>query len=161
MDESQPDGPLGTAGAATDRDHLGRFAVGNRLAVTVGHRTAAFWQAHADALREIRDEVIADAGFTDDDAPRALKVAATGLAQAALVRDSAFERMVETGGPLTNADRQRRPFTTWKTAAATVERHLKLVGLHRAAKPALSFVEQMRAATAENERARQRDADDE
>ena len=113
---STPDGngPSGEVGSATDRDTAGRFVPGNKAALVVGARSVAFWKEHAAARREIRRAVLEDAGYAADaDAPRALHLLADGLAQAALVRDSAFLRMVEAGGPLTGSDRVRRVHGVW------------------------------------------------
>lgn len=125
--------PIGENG---ERDKVtGRFARGNQANVLVGVHSAAFWAAAEGARRDIAIAVIQDAGFAADDAPKALQVAADGLAQATLIRDAAFLRVLENGGPLSNSDRARRSFTVWESACATTERHLRLVGLKRAAKP--------------------------
>ena len=106
---------------------------GNGLAVVTGSRSVAFWQEHEQARRELQDALIVDAGHQPDDAPRALVIAADGLAQAMLIRDSAFARVVEAGGPLTSAGRTRRAFAVWTAALDRTERHLRLVGLERKA----------------------------
>src|SRR2546422_296730 len=123
--------PLGDDGRLTDRDPSGRFARGNRAAFVTGSRSAQFWTAHGAAIRDIVRDVIEDAGYTTDDAPRALRLAADGAAQAALLRDSAFVRVVESGGPMTASGRTRRAFAVWTTATDRLERHLRLVGLKR------------------------------
>ncbi len=134
------------AGASTkhpDRCAAGHVLTGNDLALVVGHRSAAFWREHAEAQREIRDAIIADAGYELYDAPRALELAADGAAQAALVRDSAFTRMVQQGGPLTVKGKTRHAFTIWCAALDRTERHLRLVGLRREPRPAQTLAEVM------------------
>ncbi len=77
--------------------------------------------------------MLTDRGHTDEDAPRALRLAAEGIAQAVLVRNSAFARMVEGGGPLSSSGRERRAFAVWTAALDRLERHLRLVGIERTA----------------------------
>jgi hypothetical protein len=126
--------PSGDLAPETDRDQAtGRFVRGNRAALVVGERSNAFWAAHVGARAEIRDAVLTDAG-AQPDASRALYIAADGLAQATLLRDAAYLRLVELGGPMTKADRPRRAFQVWLSAGDRVERYLRLVGLERKAK---------------------------
>src|SRR5262249_48311418 len=101
-------GPFGDIGLALDRDPSGRFVVGNRAALVVGQHWNQFWQAQDGARREIVAAIIADAGHTTEDAPRALTLTAEGIAQASLLRDAAFLRVVESAGPLTSSGRTRR-----------------------------------------------------
>src|SRR5687767_6093684 len=105
------------------------MVAGNRKALVAGAHSAAFWEAQAAARQETTDAVIADAGHRPDGAPRTLVLAADGLAQAVLLRDSAFLRLVESGGPLTSSGRTRRAFTAWQAAADRVERYIRLLGL--------------------------------
>jgi hypothetical protein len=140
IENVQPDPPIGADGPDADRDQTtGKFRPGNKAALIVGHRSTAFWTAHASALQEIAAATIADAGHTQDDAPRALRLAADGIAQASLLRDSAFLRVVESGGPLTSSGRTRRAFAVWMAASDRLEKHLRLVGLKRIPKPAPSL----------------------
>jgi hypothetical protein len=118
-----------------DRDERGRFAFGNRAAVTTGARSQAFWRAHAEARSAFVEAVLADRGFTPADAPRALLAAADGAAQAVLLRDSAFARIAESGGPMTLRGRRRAAFTVWQGACDRAEHFLRLVGLDRRARP--------------------------
>jgi len=128
--------PSGDVGAQHGRDARGRFTFGNREALVVGDRSMQFWHEHDRALRELVAGVIANEGHTTEDAPPALTVVADGLAQATLVRDAAFRRVVEAGGPLTTADRVRRAFAVWTAAADRVERYVRLLpsGVRRAPK---------------------------
>lgn len=75
--------------------------------------------------------MLADAGHTPQTATATLRMAAESLSQAVLVRDSAFERLAESGGPLSASGRARRAFTAWLQATDRVERHLRLLGLER------------------------------
>jgi hypothetical protein len=115
-------------GERCDRGHLLR---NNAAALIVGERSMQFWAQAAEAHREITSQTIADAGHTTDDAPATLTITARGLAQAVLIRDAAYERLHRLGGPLSSKDRARRAFTVWESAAASVERHVKLLGLKR------------------------------
>ncbi len=115
----------------SDRCERGHVLPGNQTALVAGHRSAAFWKAQAAALRELEDAVLSDAGHSRESAPEALKQAASGLAQAVTIRDSAFSRVSESGGPLTSAGRTRRALVVWVQACDRVERHLRLVGLKR------------------------------
>lgn len=150
--------PMGVVGPGADRDGAGRFVAGNRASLIVGQRSVAFWEASRDALRQIRDDVVADAGFTVEDAPRALLLAAEGIAQQTLIRDSAFDRVTEAGGPLTTNDRTRRAHKAWESATDRLDRSLRLVGLKRVARE-ISFADRIRAAAAANQRERERDAE--
>lgn len=141
-DASQPSlAPLGTVGHRADRDAAGRFVAGNTSALCTGQHSQQFWHAHQDARRDIAAEVMADAGFGPSDAPRALVVACDGLAQAVLVRDSAFQRLVESGGPTTANGKARRAYGIWLSASDRVEKHLRITGLRRVSRPAPSPAE--------------------
>lgn len=133
--------PIGEVGHQSDRDQAGRFRAGNRASLVVGARSAQFWAAHAAERTAIVEGIVADAGHVIEDAPRALLAAAEGIAQALLLRDSAFERLVESGGPLTASGRTRRAFTIWAATLDRVERHLRLVGLRRVPRPGPSLEE--------------------
>jgi hypothetical protein len=124
-----------------DRCMRGHMLPGNKGGLIVGHRSMAFWKAHEDVRREIRAAVVQDAGSTPEDAPVALQLAADGIAQAALVRDAAYLRLVEDGGPLTSAGRTRRAFEVWLRAMDRLERHLRMVGLRREPAPVGTIAE--------------------
>ena len=126
-----------------DRCAAGHVLKGNGLAMVVSHRSAIFWCEHEQIRRELSEAVIRDSGHDPEDAPRALELAADGIAQAALVRDSAYQRMVEAGGPLTSAGRTRRAFNVWCAALDRTERHLRLLGLKREPKAVPSLEEVM------------------
>jgi hypothetical protein len=139
----QPSGETRAAcscGAGPNPQHASRCAsghviAGNALATKIGETSAAFWNAHAEARQEIALAVVRDAGFSTQDAPRALVLAADSIAQATLIRDAAYARMVEAGGPLSADGRVRRAFLAWTAAVDRLERHLRLVGLERRGKP--------------------------
>lgn len=127
-----------------ERCAAGHVRLGNQRAMVVGARSMAFWATQKVAREAIRAAVIRDAGHAVDDAPEALQLAADGIAQASLVRDSAFDRLVASGGPLTDGGRPRRAFTVWLQAADRLERHLRLVGLSRRPRAGLSFLDSLR-----------------
>lgn len=114
-----------------DRCAMGHMIRGNTAAVVAGERSAQFWREHAAARRELREQILADAGHEPDDAPEALRLAADSLAQATLVQQSAYLRMIEEGGPLSSKGRARRCFDVWIRATDRVERYARLVGLKR------------------------------
>ena len=134
-----------------DRCTGGHVTTGNRLALVTGARSVAFWREHEEARRELVAAIVTDAGHDLEDAPRSLLLAAHSLAQATLIRDAAYLRLVESGGPVTSSGRTRRVFAVWCSALDRVERHLRLVGLKREPKPAPSLEEylQQRAKAAE------------
>jgi hypothetical protein len=145
--------PRCKCGAAVHARYADRCASGHPLVGTAGPglvtaaRSATFWAAIEDTQREIERQIIADAGHTAEDAPRTLQLAAAGLAQAALLRDSSFQRVVESGGPLTSADRGRRCLVVWQIAADRVERYLRVLGLKRVPRPATSPLDFMKGAS--------------
>ena len=137
--DARPDAPSGATGADGGRDpRTGQFVRGNVAALVVGDRSAQFWQECDANRRDIVNAVVQDGGHTLDDAPRALRLAAEGIAQAAIVRDAAFARMVESGGPLTSRDRGRRSLTVWLAASDRMLRHLQVIGLRRVPRPVVS-----------------------
>lgn len=112
-------------------------------ALVTGARSTRFWQEHETARRELREAIIVDAGADPDDAPEALRLAADSIAQATLIRDSAYQHLVESGGPLTSSGRARRAFDVWLRAQDRLERHLRLVGLERKAAPVPSLEQEL------------------
>jgi len=124
---------------------LGHVLKGNGLALVTGATSAAFWHEHDAARRELREAIISDAGHRPEDAPRALIIAAESIAQSTLIRDSAYLRLVQGGGPLAASGRVRRAFVAWCAATDRLEKHLRLVGLRRAARPAPTLAEALAA----------------
>ena len=100
-------------------------------ALAIDKYSTQFWQAADAARRDIRAAILSDRGHTEADAPRALLIAADGLAQAVLLRDAAFVRVLESGGPLSSAGRPRRASVVWSASTREVERGLRLIGLER------------------------------
>jgi hypothetical protein len=118
-----------------------------------GANSLAFWRAQAEARQAIEDGVFADAGFSRTDAPEVLRHVASSVAQAVVVQQSAFARLVESGGPMTAAGKQRRAFVVWLQASDRVERFARLLGLRRVPRPTPSLAEYLAA------RARAEDTD--
>lgn len=147
----EAEGPFGSNGAEADRDSHGRFTTGNRAAVVHGARSARFWNSASGALAALRRQVLSDLGHDANDAPAALSAAVDGLAQAVMLRDSAFARIAESGGPTTLRGRRRAAFRVWQEAADRVERHARLVGLRRQPKPLPSLQEALDAVAAEQD----------
>lgn len=110
----------------------GHVVGGNTLSTVIGHTSASFWAARQPLLLEVMGSVLRDAGYSSpDEAPRALVLAAESIAQAALVRDAAFLRLSESGGPLSAAGRVRRAYRVWESACDRLRGHLAMVGLKR------------------------------
>jgi hypothetical protein len=80
------------------------------------------------------EALLADAGYTREDAPVALRTAVDGLTQAAVLRDAMFVRVVELGGPTSERGRRRSAVDLWVAASDRAERLLRLVGLERSTK---------------------------
>jgi len=122
----------------------GHMLKGNMAGFNTGHKSVQFMETHSEVRRELISAIIQDAGFSPDDSPpKALELAASGLAQAVLVRDSAYARMVESGGPLTSSGRTRRAFEVWLKSTDRVERHLRMVGLKKAPRAVQTLEEVM------------------
>jgi hypothetical protein len=120
-------------------------------ALFVGQNSRLFWEAQAEMREEIEGSILRDAGHTRADAPKALELAAASISQAAVVQQSAFARLIESGGPLTSRGRQRRAFNVWLAATDRLERGLKIVGVRRIPKR-MDPMEALRAAVAEANR---------
>jgi hypothetical protein len=112
------------------RGHVWIGATGPAL--THGAHSRVVWQHEAEARRAIVAAILSDAGYTDADAaPRALVVECEGIAQAVLLRDSAYRRMVEAGGPLSANERRRHAYDIWLTSGDRVDRGVRVVGTRR------------------------------
>jgi hypothetical protein len=144
-----PAAPFGSTGVGADRGPDGRFQRGNGAAVVVGAHSAAFWAAQESARRAFVTQVLADHGFAADDAPGALVAAAEGAAQAVLLRDAAFLRVAETGGPTSLRGRRRAAFNVWLDACDRFERLVRVLGVSRRSRPAPSVREYMAARASE------------
>lgn len=131
-------------------------------ALLVGKYSPLFWREHAATYATVTDAVIRDAGFTPEEAPEALRLAAVSIAQSAIVRDAAYTRMAEGGGPLSPSNMPRRAFRVWLEAVRALEAHLRLVGLKRTPKTAQTladYLERRARAVAQAQAARRDDAD--
>jgi hypothetical protein len=121
-------------------------------ALVVGSQSAVFWREHEGAVKRITDAVIRDAGYAEDDAPEALRIAATSLARAALIDESAYLRMVESGGPIAASGRTRRAFTVWLQAVDRIATLSRLLGLRRTSRAMGDPIEAVRRAVEEANR---------
>ena len=65
------------------------------------------------------------------------------------LRDSAYVRIVESGGPLTSNGRTRRAYGVWLSASDRVERHLRLISLEQVPKLASSLPQYLKQRAAE------------
>ena len=121
------------------------------------HAAPSFWSVEAEARRGIVEDVVRDAGFTAEDAPRALELAAEALAQAVLLKNAAYARVVESGGPLTSAQRPRRAYAVWLAATARVTDYVRLIGLRRVPRPAQTLQEYVASLADERDQIREHD----
>jgi hypothetical protein len=160
--------PLGDGATTAEGDHdpkTGRFVRGNRASLLVGDRSAQFWAAVDAARQAMAAGAITDAGFSLDDAPKTLEIAADSLAQARLIQLSAFERVKAEGGPLTTTNRTRRAYPVWLSATDRVERWVRVLGIKRTPKAAPSLQDYIEsrygrgATTAQETRAESDDAE--
>lgn len=143
-DSGAPSGEIGGASGCrcgaglhpTDEQRCGagHLLPGNRAALVTGEWSGRFWREVEASRRETRRALLTQRGHTEAEAPPALVLAADGAAQATILRDAAYLRMVESGGPLTESHRARRSFTVWLQCSDRVERLLRLIGLESAPK---------------------------
>ena len=138
--------PFGPAGPVVDRDPTtGRFTPGNRASIVSGRNSASFWRDVAAIQKQREAEVFSDLGFTHPDdaepgqqknpAPHVMLTVVRGLIQSELIRDSAFLRVVESGGVLSATDERRRnAYRVWREAAEETLSHARQVGLERRTK---------------------------
>lgn len=96
-------------------------------ALIVGATSAHFWAAAEALVAERRRAYLHQCGYREADAPRDLADISTGLAQAVLMRDSAFARIADSGGPTTIQGRTRAAYPVWKDTGDSVLRHSKAI----------------------------------
>ena len=113
----------------------GHFVRGNSAAVVHGSRSLKFWRDHDEMRGELVAGILADKATTREDASEALILAADALSQAAIVCQSAYSRMAESGGPLSSSGKARRCYSVWSDSVVKVERLVKLIGLEKAPAP--------------------------
>ncbi len=133
--------PFGALGPVSGRDRAtGRFAPGNRAALVTGERSRQFWEAADAERRAKRAALLRQRGFASEaDAPPALVAVADGCAQAVILRDATFNRVIELGGPTTTHDRRRDVLKVWENASDRALRHLQAVGLETQERDAMSI----------------------
>lgn len=143
----------GHEGSPQGRDHCescGAFLPANTAGLVVGHRGYRFWQQHDQLYRGLQEEVARDLGHDGlDDAPAAARSAIAGLVQALIIRDSAYRRVVEDGGPLTSKGRTRRAAKVQESYDRRVEAWVRRLGIDREPAPVPSLQEYLDARVAE------------
>jgi hypothetical protein len=100
------------------------------MALVTGEHSALFWVGAEAVRQELTCKLLRDRGVADDP-PTALLEAANGAAQALIIRDSAFRRLVESGGPTTLHDRRRTALDVWESASDRALKHLQVIGFDR------------------------------
>jgi len=131
--------PTGETGLVAGRDRAsGRFLRGNTASVVSGERSRQFWQAAHQERVAKRLALLRQRGFSSEgDAPPALAAVCDGAAQAILVRDGTFNRLIESGGPTTTNDRPRAVLRAWEAASDRALKHLQAIGLETRERDAL------------------------
>jgi len=120
------------------------FLPANPAGRVVGHRGAQFWAEHERLYRDTCEEIAADLGHDSyQDAPAAARAGISGLAQAVIIRDSAYRRVLEDGGPLSAKGRTRRAATVQERYDRRAESWARLLGLKRVPAPAVNIAEEM------------------
>lgn len=119
----------------TRRCARGHVSRGNTAALVNGAKSLAYWQGVAEHRLALVGSFVSDAGYTTETAPAALLAVADGLAQALLIRDGAFARLVEEGGAITSTGKARRTLSVWSAAHSAAERHARTLGLTRIPRP--------------------------
>jgi hypothetical protein len=131
-ENSADSAPFGVLGSTSGRDaRTGQFTKGNTARVVSAWRSVQFWEAAAGARTRLRDAAIVDRGFALADAPVTVQAVADGLAQAVLIRDGCFLRLLALDGPLTTSGRRRDVLTAWEGASDRALRHATALGLSR------------------------------
>lgn len=133
-----------------DRCAAGHVTKGNTAAMVTGERSSSFWLEHDRHYRELLDELAADIGHDSyEDAPAAARGAFDGLAQALILRDSAYRRTVENGGPVMPSGRPRRVAKFQQEMDRRAEAWCRQLGLKRIPKAGPSLAEYMEKREAE------------
>lgn len=128
-------GPSQTRAGRCARGHVLR---GNTLALVAGLESPRFWAEHEELRRSLVAGLVRDSGESEDNPPTALAIEADIIAKSVIVADSAYDRMLLEGGPLSQSGKARKAFTVWLAATDRLERHIRLVGLKRAPRPTLA-----------------------
>ena len=74
---------------------------------------------------------LAQRGYTDDDAPPTVRIVAESLAEADLIRQSYFDYLTRSGGPVSAKGRMRRCVEGWSKAADRCHKLAMALGLER------------------------------
>ena len=121
----------GAGAHPTDEERCSRGHVthANQKATVSGSRSKRFWNEAQAALDETVTALLRGRGYTRENAPPALHMAAETAAETILVRRGTFERLAEAGGTVTDAGRARRIAAAWADAADKTLRALKACGL--------------------------------
>jgi hypothetical protein len=126
---------------------VGKCAVGHKLKgfpgdrLIAGEKSVLFWKAVAEQQGAIVRQVLQDQGYTEEDAPEAVRQIAGTLAEAVLLKASAFQRIVELGGPMSASNHGRRAFDIWDTCSGKVLAAANKLGLQRVPRPAASLAD--------------------
>ena len=94
---------LGQSGQSSDSEDA-NFDASSAHGFTVGAHGLAFALMAGDEVDAITAAVISDAGHTPEGAPQALRLAAAGCAEAAVLRSACFACLKALGGPLLTVD---------------------------------------------------------
>jgi hypothetical protein len=109
--------------------------VANTLALIIGQHSTQFWVTVAGTVSAQRPAVLRDLGLDPADAPAILIAAVDGLLQAQALRDAAFHRIAESGGPTTIRGRHRAALKVWESASDRVVALTRILGIARRPRP--------------------------
>lgn len=135
--------PACRCGAGPHPEHADRCAGGHplvgyahRLSTKSGARSLRYWEGAADAVTAYAAEVLSDLGHPiPEDAPAVARRAAVALARAAVLAESCWWRVAESGGPLAASGKTRAAYKAWLEADKRAESWSRLLGLARVPRP--------------------------
>jgi hypothetical protein len=134
--------PTETPSGANGRRPNGQFERGNLVALKTGERSRQQFDLQATERRDLSDAILKQLGHTDmSAAPETLKRFVDGTTQAVLLRDSAFLRVIESGGAITSNGRQRAAYAVWLKARNAAAADLETLGLRAEPKPVSNIAE--------------------
>lgn len=127
------------AARSSDRDASGRFTKHNAASVKTWRDSTMLKADLAPLKADLVARVYVDLGLTADEVPEVMRTCIDMWAEATILRQVAFTRLSQQGGPITNKGRTRALLATWQTAFDRELRVAERIGLERRAKPAQSL----------------------
>jgi hypothetical protein len=143
--EDQVKAAVDSVAAKPTRDpKTGQFVVGG----VGGHAktlagSALLLEQLGPVKREIVARVVTDRGL-DADAPETLAGVIDGYAEARLLRQAMWVRLIESGGPVTGKGKKRALFDAYCSALDRETKLAQVIGLDRRARPVVDGVEYLK-----------------